>query len=140
MIMKIIAVSFFNQETRSLDQLSNTRIMFSKLKDEIMILISIAIQHVISEWTSDQKKVEKWKETAVESIILQLSMFFYALSLKWLNNDWLTCNSNTWVNNQELTKANQDSKKFDIEHAAWMHHKSCWISWKQRIQQHLCNV
>ncbi len=68
MIMKITAVLFFNQENRSFDQLSNTRIMFTKLKDEIMILIAIAIQHVISEWTSDQKKIEKWEETAVESI------------------------------------------------------------------------
>ncbi len=69
--------------------------MFAELKDEIMILITIAIQHVISEWTSDQKKIEKWKEAAVESITSQLSMFSYALSLKWLNNDWLTCDSNT---------------------------------------------
>ncbi len=59
MIMKITAVLFFNQENRSFDQLSNTRIMFTKLKDEIMILIAIMIQHVISEWTSDQKKIEK---------------------------------------------------------------------------------
>ncbi len=56
--------------------------MFAELKDKIMILIAIAIQHVINEWTSDQKKIEKWEETAVESIISQLSMFFYALSLK----------------------------------------------------------
>ncbi len=42
--------------------------MFAELKDEIMILIAIAIQHVISEWTSDQKKIEKWEEAAVESI------------------------------------------------------------------------
>jgi len=49
MIMKITAVSFFNQEDHSLDQLSNMRIMFAELKDEIMILIAIAIQHVISE-------------------------------------------------------------------------------------------
>jgi len=49
MIVKIIAVSFFDQEDRSLDQLSNTRIMFAELKDEIVILIAIAIQHVISE-------------------------------------------------------------------------------------------
>jgi len=47
--MKITAVSFFNQEDRSLDQLSNMRIMFAELKDEIMILIAIAIQHVISK-------------------------------------------------------------------------------------------
>ncbi len=92
--------------------------MFSELKDEIIILIAIAIQHVISEWTSDQKKIEKWEETAVESITFQLSMFSCALSLKRLNNDWLTYDSNTWANNQELTKANQDLKKFDIEHAA----------------------
>ncbi len=95
MIVKITAVSFFNQEDRSLDQLSNTRIMFAELKDEIMILIAIAIQHVISEWTSDQKKIEKWEKTAVKSITSQLLMFSCALSLKWLNNDWLTCNSNT---------------------------------------------
>jgi len=49
MIMKITAVSFFDQKDRSLDQLSNMRIMFAELKDEIMILIAIAIQHVISE-------------------------------------------------------------------------------------------
>jgi len=49
MIVKIIAVSFFNQEDRSLDQLSNMKIMFAELKDEIMILIAIAIQHVINE-------------------------------------------------------------------------------------------
>jgi len=49
MIVKITAVSFFNQEDRSLDQLSNMKIMFAELKDEIMILIVIAIQHVISE-------------------------------------------------------------------------------------------
>jgi len=49
MIVKITAVSFFNQEDRSLDQLSNMKIMFAELKDEIMILIAIAIQHVISE-------------------------------------------------------------------------------------------
>jgi len=47
--MKITAVSFFNQEDFSLDQLSNMKIMFAELKDEIMILIAIAIQHVISE-------------------------------------------------------------------------------------------
>jgi len=47
--MKITAVSFFNQEDRSLDQLSNMKIMFAELKDEIMILIAIAIQHVISK-------------------------------------------------------------------------------------------
>jgi len=47
--MKITAVSFFNQENRSLDQLLNMKIMFAELKDEIMILIVIAIQHVISE-------------------------------------------------------------------------------------------
>ncbi len=82
MIVKITAVSFFNQEDRSLDQLSNTRIIFAELKDEIMILIAIAIQHVISEWTSDQKKIEKWEEAAVESITSQLSMFSCALSLK----------------------------------------------------------
>ncbi len=72
MIVKITAVSFFNQEDRSLDQLSNTRIMFAELKDEIMILIAITIQHVINEWTSNQKKIEKWKEVAVESIKFQL--------------------------------------------------------------------
>ncbi len=49
MIMKITAVSFFDQEDRSLDQLLNMKIMFAELKDEIMILIAIAIQHVISE-------------------------------------------------------------------------------------------
>jgi len=49
MIVKITAVLFFNQEDRSLDQLLNMRIMFAELKDEIMILIAIAIQHVISE-------------------------------------------------------------------------------------------
>jgi len=66
--MKITAVSFFNQEDCNLDQLLNMRIMFAELKDEIMILIAIAIQNVISKWTSNQKKIEKWKETAVESI------------------------------------------------------------------------
>jgi len=49
MIVKITAVSFFNQEDCSLDQLSNMKIMFAELKDEMMILIAIAIQHVISE-------------------------------------------------------------------------------------------
>ncbi len=68
MIMKITAVSFFDQEDRSLDQLLNMKIMFAELKDEIMILIAIAIQHVISEWTNDQKKIMKWKEAAVKSI------------------------------------------------------------------------
>jgi len=47
--MKIIVISFFNQEDHSLDQLLNTRIMFSELKDEIMILISITIQYVINK-------------------------------------------------------------------------------------------
>jgi hypothetical protein len=140
MIVKIIAISFFNQEDRSLDQLSSMKIMFSELKDEIVILIPIAIQHVICKWTSDQKKIEKWEETAVESIITQLSRLSRALSLKQLNDDWLTCDSNTYTNDQELTKANWETKEFDIDHAAWTCHKSCWISWKRRIQQHHCDV
>jgi len=47
--VKITAISFFNQEDYNFNQLLNTRIMFAELKDEIMILIAIAIQHVISE-------------------------------------------------------------------------------------------